>query len=72
MITEGKGDAVIDIDGSHLYKKYKLMVDAGEEVSLLGPRQQPPQGWISLPLNGTDTESSSSPIASLPSVTAGM
>ena len=26
VIAEGKGDAVVDVDGSYLYKKYKQMV----------------------------------------------
>ena len=37
VIAEGKGDAVVDVDGSYLYKKYKQMVDAGSGVSPLGP-----------------------------------
>ena len=39
VIAEGMGDAVVDVDGSYLYKKYKQMVDAGSSVSPLGPPQ---------------------------------
>ena len=70
VIAEGKGDAVVDVDGSYLYKKYKQMVDGGSSVSPLGPPQQPPQGWAALPLTTTDVQSSTL-VSSLPSVTAG-
>ena len=58
VIAEGKGDAVVDVDGSYLYMKCKQMVDAGSSVSPLGPPQQPPQGWVALPLTKTGVESS--------------
>ena len=58
VIAEGKGDAVLDVDGSYLYKKYRQMVGAGSSASPLGPPQQPLQGWAALPLTTTDVESS--------------
>ena len=58
VIAEGKGDAVVDVDGSYLYMNYKQMVDVGSSVSPLGPPQQPPQGWVALPLTKTGVESS--------------
>lgn len=70
VIAEGKGDVIVDVDGSYLYKKYKEMVDAGRSVSVLGPPQQPPQGWAALPLTATGVERSTL-ASSLPSVTAG-
>jgi hypothetical protein len=71
VVAEGKGDAVVDVDGSYLYKKYKRMVDAGSSISPLGPPQQPPQGWVALPLSASEIESSTL-VSSLPSVTAGL
>ena len=60
----------MDVDGSYLYKKYKQMVDAGSSISPLGPPQQPPQGWVALPLSASEIESSTL-VSSLRSVTAG-
>ena len=37
VIAEGKGNAVVDVDGSYLYKKYKDVFYAGSSVSPLGP-----------------------------------
>ena len=70
VIAEGKGDAVVDMDGSYLYKKYKQMVDAGSSVSPLGPPPQPLQGWVALPLTKTGVESSTF-VLSLPCITPG-
>lgn len=41
-------NAVVDVDGSFLYKKYKRLKDAGGEVAPLGPPPPPPTGWIAI------------------------
>lgn len=70
IITQGKAESVVDVDGSYLYKKYKLLTDLGTNVNPLGPPPLPLQGWISVPLSPT-ASASPSLVSSLPSVTAG-
>ncbi len=71
VIVEGKSASAVDIDGSYLYKKYKSMTDAGNDVNPLGPPPQPAQGWARVLLSNTDEESLSTLVTSLRSVTAG-
>ena len=36
---------VVDVDGSYLYRKYKLLTEAGERVAHPEPPTPPPSGW---------------------------
>ena len=36
---------VVDVDGSYLYRKYKILTDAGERVSLSSLPPPPLSGW---------------------------
>ena len=38
----------MDVDGSYLYKKYKLLSDAGTNVAPLPPPEPPQAGWTTL------------------------
>ena len=38
----------MDVDGSYLYKKYKLLSDAGTDVAPLPPPEPPRAGWTIL------------------------
>ena len=40
-----EGTPVVDVDGSYLYRKYKLLSEAGEHVSQPQPPSPPPPGW---------------------------
>ena len=53
---------VVDVDGSYLYKKYKLLSDAGTNIAPLPPPEPPQASWTILtPEN----------VSSIPSVTQG-
>ena len=62
----------MDVDGSYLHKKYMSLMDAGTSVNPLGPPEQPPHGWSSIPLQNVDAESVLTLIPNLPPVTAGI
>ena len=67
IVSDGRANAVIDVDGSYLYKKYKQLSDAGKKVSLPLSPPQPPSGWI------TVTQENHTTLAPrLPPVTAGI
>ena len=38
----------MDVDGSYLYKKYKLLSDAGTNAAPLPPPEPPQAGWATL------------------------
>ena len=43
------GAAIVDVDGSYLYRKYKSLADAGKNVSLPTTPPPPPiSGWITM------------------------
>lgn len=45
--VEQEGIPVVDVDGSYLYRKYKILTNAGEHVSLPSLPPLPPiSGWI--------------------------
>ena len=46
MKVEQEGLAVVDVDGSYLYRKYETLTKAGEEVSLPSVLPPPISGWI--------------------------
>ena len=60
-----EGTSVVDVDGSYLYRKYKALVESGEQVVL--PSVPAIAGWVSV------TEVNYQNVApSMPSVTSGM
>ena len=61
-----EGTPVVDVDGSYLYRKYKMLVDAGKHVSLPARPPPPITGWVSL-----TEENRLSVSSSMPSVTQG-
>ena len=71
-VADGSSDSVVGVDGSYLHKKYKSLMDAGTSVNPLGPPEQPPHGWSSIPLQNVDAESVLTLIPNLPPVTAGI
>ena len=57
---------VVDVDGSYIYCKYKLLTDAGEHVARPACPSPPISGWVAI------TDENREAIAlSLPAVTAG-
>lgn len=44
--VEQEGLAIVDVDGSYLYRKYEALMKAGEEVSLPSVPPPPISGWI--------------------------
>ena len=46
--AEQEGTSVVDVDGSYLYKKYRSLVDAGQQVSLPAYPSPPISGWKSV------------------------
>ena len=60
LIREGKSDAVIDVDGSYLYKKFKQLTDIGALVKPPSPPPPPPCGWKTI------TEENHAAITSIP------
>ena len=67
MISEGKANDIIDVDGSHLYKKRQRMIAQGEQPAPLGPPPPPPSGWIVVTAENHVTLGSN-----IPPVSAGM
>ena len=64
--AEQEGTAIVDVDGSYLYRKYESLTEAGEQVSLPGHPSPPLAGWKSV------TEETYQSIApSIPPVTSG-
>ena len=39
---------VVDVDGSYLYKKYKMLTDAGHVIAPLTAPPPPPSGWVTV------------------------
>ena len=65
--AEQGGTAVVDVDGSYLYRKYVALTEAGEQVSVPGIPPPPLTGWKCV------TEDTYQTIAcSIPSVTSGI
>ena len=57
---------VVDVDGSYLYRKFKLLTDAGEHVAHPACPSPPVTGWVAI------TDENRETIAlSLPPVTPG-
>ena len=62
-----EGTSVVDVDGSYLYRKYKALVESGEQVVLASVPAVHITGWVSV------TEVNYQNVApSMPSVTSGM
>lgn len=56
------GAAIVDVDGSYLYRKYRSLADAGKNVSLPTTPPPPPiSGWITMSSENYQTLSSSIP-----------
>lgn len=65
--VEQEGLAVVDVDGSYLYRKYEMLTKAGEEVSLPSSIPPPPlSGWVTM-----SDENYQSLAPSIPPVTQG-
>ena len=65
--AEEEDTAIVDVDGSYLYRKYVSLTEAGEEVSIPAFPSPPLAGWKSV------TEDTYQTIApSIPPVTSGM
>ena len=43
--VEKEGLPIVDVDGSYLYRKYEVLADAGENVSLSCLPPPPISGW---------------------------
>ena len=65
--ADDEGVPVVDVDGSYLYRKYKLLCDAGENVSLPPAPPPPISGWTTM-----TSENHLTLASSLPPVTHGM
>ncbi len=61
VLKEGKGEEVVDVDGSYLYKKHKALSDAGVQVKDLVAPPPPVNGWITLTHDNCVNESSKMP-----------
>ena len=46
--VEQEGLAIVDVDGSYLYRKYKTLTKAGEKVSLPSVPLPPISGWTTM------------------------
>ena len=46
--AEQEGTAIVDLDGSYLYRKYESLKNAGEQVSLPADPSPPLAGWKSV------------------------
>ena len=65
LIKDGKDKDIVDVDGSYLYKKYKMLQDAGVNVSDLSPPSAPATGWITLtPENCVRNSTNNPPVTS--------
>ena len=42
------GAAVVDVDGSYLYKKHRTLTEAGHTLAPLSPPAPPPSGWVTI------------------------
>ncbi len=53
MIREAKEnhESVVDVDGSHLYRKYQQLVDSGATVAPISHPPPPLSGWESVTAN---------------------
>lgn len=67
IVSEGKSDVVVDVDGSYLYSKYRKLCDAGANLAPL-PKPLPPQAGLGY-LTPDNYASKSS---SIPTVTQGI
>ena len=45
-----EGASVVDVDGSHLYQKYKNLSDTGQQLAPLGHPTLPLSSWTTLHL----------------------
>ncbi len=61
VLKEGKGEEVVDVDGSYLYKKHKALADAGVQVKDLEAPPPPVNGWVTLTRDNCANESSKMP-----------
>ena len=59
--------SIVDVDGSYLYRKYKTLSDAGENVLLPSIPPPPISGWTAM-----TSENYQSLALSVPPVTHGM
>ena len=58
--------AIVDVDGSYLYKKHKSLTEAGHRLAPLTPPAPPPSGWVTI-----SSENYQAVAPNLPTVTAG-
>ena len=64
--TQQEGTAVVDVDGSYLYRKYRSLTEAGVQVSLPAYPSVPLTGW-----NPVNEETCQAIAPSIPHVTSG-
>ena len=61
-----EGASVVDVDGSHLYQKYKNLSDTGQQLAPLGHPTLPLSGWTTV-----TSENYLQVAQNIPTVTAG-
>ena len=66
-ISDGQANAIVDVDGSYLYKKHKSLLEAGEEIAPHDPPLQPKFGWSAI-----NEQNYTTMAKKIPPVTSGM